>query len=79
MLVEVDQVAMPAELWHRVLAGDPIACTEVRALIDGLHLSMHALSIPPEWREAPIVLVTLRELEGANLLAGVLLQADKRP
>ena len=66
MLMEVDQVAIDKELWERVKAGDLDARTEVRNLVDGLVIYLHAL--PVEEHE---ILVSLRELEGASVVESV--------
>jgi hypothetical protein len=72
MLVEIDEVAIGAALWRRAAAGDVEARDAIRALVDGLHLSLHLLSVD---HSVEYVVVTLRELDKLNLIDGVRCEA----
>lgn len=67
MMMETDEVAIEKSLWAKVVAGDAEARKQVMSEIDGLVLYMHNLSVSPDTHEA----VTLRTLEGMNLLDSV--------
>jgi len=71
-LVEIDQVAIKKELWERVKAGHLDALAEVRNLVDGLAIYMHAM--PVQEHE---ILVSLRDLEGACVAESVTISAEK--
>lgn len=72
MLVEVDEVAIGAALWRRAVAGDAEARSAIRQLVDGLHLSLHLLSVD---HSVDYVVITLRELDRLNLVDGVRCEA----
>lgn len=65
MLIEIDEVAVEKGLWLKVKAGDRAAHAEVRKLVNGLELSLHALSLDPS---VEYEVVSLRELDGLNLI-----------
>lgn len=64
-LMEIDQVAIERQLLERAKKGDAAALADIRAMLHNLHLYMHLLSLDPT---KEYEMVTLRELEGANLL-----------
>jgi len=56
-MVECDEIAVPTTLWDRARAGDADAKKDLRVMVSGLVLYVHALYYP-----TPHVLVTAREL-----------------
>lgn len=64
-LMEIDQVAIERSLLQRAKKNDVAALADIRAMLHNLHLYMHLLSLDPT---KEYEMVTLRELEGANLL-----------
>ena len=72
--MEIDQVFINREVWTRALAGDKEARAQVHKLIDGLKIYFHIIDFDSE----KYIVVTLRELEDANLLDHVTLSATSR-
>lgn len=71
MLLEIDQVALPAALLQRLRAKDAAAIAEAGRLLDGVELYVHALSAEPGDE-----VVGLRELESIGVVACVRLVAN---
>ena len=70
MLLEIDQIAVDAELLKRVRAGDKEALKKVRTDLSGITLYMHNLS----WRLGDAVeLISLREAHELGLVDAVVI------
>jgi hypothetical protein len=75
MLVEIDEVAVERSLWLKAKGGDKAAQAEVRKMVNGLELSLHALSLDPA---VEYEVVTLRDLDGLNLIDYIKCSAPER-
>jgi hypothetical protein len=75
VFVDIDEVAVPVEVWGRVTAGDIDARQQVRALVHELLVYQHALSVSPVTH----VVVRTRELARLGLLDEEVLKAPPRP
>lgn len=73
MYLDIDDVAVPGELWERARAGDKAARTELRTKLNGLQLYDHILSVQPNrlFGDGALVWVTLRELREARIVSMV--------
>ena len=70
MLMEIDEIQVDAELWRRAKAGLPAALETLRNYVDGLKLFTHNMTDHPE-----TIVITLRDLERANVLGSVRMKA----
>jgi hypothetical protein len=75
VFVDIDEVAVPVEVWDRATAGDMDARHQVRALVHELVVYQHALSVSA----ATHVVVRTRELVRLGLLDEEVLKAPPRP
>lgn len=66
MLIEIDQVAVDAELWKRCQEGDASARDALTEKVKGLTLYLHAMPVLENE-----VVVTLRQLDLANVISEV--------
>ena len=73
--MEIDQVVVNIELWNRVLKGDDEARKELATKLTGIELYMHAM----QWDRNTEMVVTLRDLEGANVVDYVRIGAPFKP
>ena len=65
-LMEIDQAALPADLWKKITNGDPEARIEAMHILDEVHLYLHAMPVKEDW-----VIITLRDLERFNIVESV--------
>ena len=72
--MEIDEVFVPAETYDLAVAGDEEARKRIVAMLDGITLYFHGFRPPDEW--GPCKVVTLRDLEAANLINSVVLHQD---
>ena len=70
-LMEIDQVAVDGSTWAKARAGDESARDALRARLDGERIYLHAMPV-----EASEIVVTLRELDAANVLGSVVLSCN---
>ena len=70
-LMEIDQVAVDAATWDKAKAGDEAACEELRARLEDERIYLHAMPVKPTE-----TVVTLRELDSANVLGSVVLSVN---
>lgn len=73
--MEIDEVVVNTELWKLCLAGDSNARKELAKQLTGLELYLHAMP----WNPATETVVTLRDLEGANVVDYVKIGAPFNP
>lgn len=72
MFVEIDEVAVDAELWAKAEEGDQEALAKLREQFNGMVLYMHALSahVPPHtWAR-------IRDLERLGIISAITLHAE---
>lgn len=75
-LVEMDQIFIDRALFERAQNGDSAAKDEIRKELDGMVLYMHALTVLDT---EDGVFVTIRQLEGLNILNHVTLHTGSTP
>jgi len=74
MLLEIDEVAVPTELWVRVRHGNKQAIEALQEMIDGLEIYMHAFGCGKD-----DTIISLRQLERAGVAGTVVIRKKQIP